>query len=315
MQSGAGQNCTNTRNAPLADQGPLSQTMTHFQITDYRVRHPLRVRWSEVDIQRIVFNPHYLTYVDIAFTEYWRALAIPYEMIPGLLGGDLYVKKSTLEYHGSARLDDRLDIAIRCNRIGNSSLAFSGGVFRDTGLLVSADLVYVFADPATQTARPVPAQLRDLITDFEAGKIVLDVVQGSWSDIGSACRGLRKTVFMDELQIAAALDEDAQDQTAVHILIRNRLGQALATGRLLHDGNTSGSLGRVAVLRSMRGAGLGKMVVNELVRHADAAGVRQLKLAARADTQALYAGLGFQPLGEVYLESGTVHVAMQRGLG
>ena len=289
--------------------------MTHSAITDYRVRHPLRVRWAEVDIQRIVFNPHYLTYVDIAFTEYWRALAIPYEMIPGLLGGDLYVKKSTLEYHGSARLDDRLDIAIRCQRIGNSSLLFSGGVFRDTGLLVSADLVYVFADPATQTARPVPAPLRDLITDFEAGKVVLDTALGSWSDLGMACRGLRKTVFMDELQIPAALDEDAQDQTAAHLLIRNRLGQALATGRLLHDGNGTGSLGRVAVLRSMRGAGLGTMVVTALVRHADALGVRQLKLAARADAQALYAVLGFQPVGETYLEAGMAHVAMQRELG
>ena len=76
---------------------------------DFRLVHRLRVRWAEVDQQRIVFNPHYLMYLDTAFTEYWRALAIPYDAIPTMLGGDMYVKKSILEYHGSARLDDLLD--------------------------------------------------------------------------------------------------------------------------------------------------------------------------------------------------------------
>ena len=44
---------------------------------DFRFFHPLRVRWVEVDLQKIVFNPHYLMYIDTAFTDYWRALAVP----------------------------------------------------------------------------------------------------------------------------------------------------------------------------------------------------------------------------------------------
>lgn len=35
--------------------------------------HTLRVRWSEVDMQKIVFNGHYLDYIDVAVAEYWRA--------------------------------------------------------------------------------------------------------------------------------------------------------------------------------------------------------------------------------------------------
>ena len=92
--------------------------MTQASLRDFRLRHRLRVRWAEVDMQRIVFNPHYLMYVDTAFTEYWRALAVPYEAIPGSFGGDMYVKKSTLEYHGSAELEDMLQIGMRCQRIG-----------------------------------------------------------------------------------------------------------------------------------------------------------------------------------------------------
>ena len=63
--------------------------MTQPTRQDFRLVHRLRVRWAEVDLQRIVFNPHYLMYIDTAFTEYWRALAMPYELIPELLGGDL----------------------------------------------------------------------------------------------------------------------------------------------------------------------------------------------------------------------------------
>ena len=45
---------------------------------DFRFFHALRVRWVEVDMQKIVFNGHYLMYLDTAVSDYWRALALPY---------------------------------------------------------------------------------------------------------------------------------------------------------------------------------------------------------------------------------------------
>ena len=121
--------------------------------TDFRFLERLRVRWAEIDLQKIVFNGHYLMYFDTAITGYWRALALPYVQTLEYLGGDLLVRKATLEYHGSARLDDLLDIGVRSTRIGNSSLVFAMAVFRNDELLVSGELVYVFADPATQSAK------------------------------------------------------------------------------------------------------------------------------------------------------------------
>lgn len=53
---------------------------------DFRCTARLRVRWAEVDIQKIVFNAHYLTYADVGMTEYWRALAMPYEAAMRSLG-------------------------------------------------------------------------------------------------------------------------------------------------------------------------------------------------------------------------------------
>ena len=69
--------------------------------TDFRHLESLRVRWAEIDAQGIVFNGHYLTYLDTAISGYWRALAIPYHDTMKSLGGDLYVRRATLDYRGS----------------------------------------------------------------------------------------------------------------------------------------------------------------------------------------------------------------------
>ena len=45
---------------------------------DYVCTHRLRVRWVEVDMQKVVFNGHYLTYIDSAIADYWRAIGLAY---------------------------------------------------------------------------------------------------------------------------------------------------------------------------------------------------------------------------------------------
>ena len=91
--------------------------------SEFRFSHSLRVRWVEVDMQKIVFNGHYLMYFDTAIADYWRALGLPYEEAMQQLGGDLYVKKASVEYHGSARFDDRLDVGLKCGRIGRFTVS------------------------------------------------------------------------------------------------------------------------------------------------------------------------------------------------
>lgn len=136
---------------------------------DFRFRHALRVRWAEVDKQDIVFNGHYLTYFDVAITEYWRALGIPYPAITERWGSDLFVVKAGLEYHAPAHYDDELEVAVRTARIGNSSMRFEIGIFRGDEHLIAGELIYVNADPATRKSKPVPAELRALIERFEGG--------------------------------------------------------------------------------------------------------------------------------------------------
>jgi YbgC/YbaW family acyl-CoA thioester hydrolase len=276
----------------------------------FRFFDRLRVRWAEVDMQKIVFNAHYLMYFDTAIAGYWRAMAMPYHDTMVALQGDLFVRKATVEYLASARYDDVLDVAIRCERIGNSSLLFVAAAFNGEAALVTAELVYVFADPATQKSRPVPQPLRDALMAFEAGEPMAQVLVGSWDELGPQAHPLRKAVFVEEQRIPAELEWDSADARALHALAVNRFGQPLATGRLVEIGAGAGKIGRMAVVRDVRGGGLGRAVLEALVVAARERGLSQAVLHAQVSAAGFYQRAGFQPRGAVFEEAGIAHQEM-----
>ena len=276
--------------------------------------HRLRVRWAEVDMQKIVFNAHYLMYIDTAMSEYWRALALPYEASMHILGGEMYVKKATVEYHASAKLDDTLDVGMRCARIGNSSCLFEAAIFCGDRLLVTGELVYVFADPATQTSTPVPAALRAMLEGYEAGAEMVEVRTGDWNTLGRDAARLRTAVFVREQGIPADVEADALDASARHAVLYNRLGQPVATGRLLQQAPGVGRIGRMAVDRSVRGAQWGRVLLAALLEAARARGDKQVQLHAQCSAQGFYERAGFTVAGAPYEEAGLAHVLMTQAL-
>jgi YbgC/YbaW family acyl-CoA thioester hydrolase len=281
---------------------------------EFRFFHRLRVRWAEVDMQKIVFNAHYLMYFDTSITGYWRAIAMPYEESMHALQGDLYVKKATVEFSASARMDDTLDVGLRCARIGNSSIQFQGAIFRGEELLITCELIYVFADPATQTSRPVPQALRDTLMAYEAGEPMLQVKTGTWAELGSDARRIRSEVFVQEQRIPAELEWDEADADALHAVAYNRLGQAVATGRLLPGDAGTCKIGRMAVHKVLRGEGVGERVLRALAAAAHERGDRRVELHAQRTAQPFYARLGFAAQGEPFEEAGIPHVTLGRGL-
>jgi len=281
---------------------------------EFRFFHRLRVRWAEVDMQKIVFNAHYLMYFDTAIADYWRALALPYEEAMHQLQGDLYVKKATVEFNASARMDDHLDVALRCGRIGNSSMAFQGAIFRGEQLLITGELVYVFADPATQTSRPVPQALREILTGFEAGEPVVQVRTGAWNELGRDAAALRTAVFVEEQRIPAEMEWDEADAGALHAVAYNRLGRPVATGRLLQASPGVAKVGRMAVHQVLRDTGLGRQVLQALADAATGRGDRQLVLHAQRTAEPFYRRLGFQPQGQPFEEAGIPHIEMAAAL-
>ena len=281
---------------------------------DFRFTHRLRVRWAEVDMQKIVFNAHYLMYFDTAIADYWRALALPYEEAMQLLAGDLYVKKASIEYHQSALFDDQLAVALKCQRIGTSSITFAGAVFRGKECLVTSELVYVFADPATQTSRPVPAAFRDLLNAFEAGESVLHLQVGSWPELHASATALRTEIFVQEQAIPADLVVDDADPQACHVVAFNRLGQPVATGRLLKDVNGVVRIGRMAVKKVLRGEHLGSEVLATLLQAAKSQGALKVVVHAQGSAEGFYRRRGFTLAGEAFEAAGISHICMQKSL-
>ncbi|HEX7439214.1 MAG TPA: YbgC/FadM family acyl-CoA thioesterase [Caldimonas sp.] len=282
--------------------------------TEFRFLERLRVRWAEIDAQKIVFNAHYLMYFDTAIAGYWRALALPYAQTMEYLGGDLYVRKATVEYEGSARYDDMLDIGMRCARIGNSSILFSGAAFRQDEALVTCELVYVFADPQTQISKPVPQQLRDVLQAFEAGKPMVEVRTGTWEALGREAGAIRTEVFVDEQKIPADMEWDDADAGAVHAVAFNRLGVALGTGRLLEHVPGAAKIGRMAVRQTVRGSSVGRAVLDALLGAARQRGDREAILHAQMSAAPFYARAGFTTRGPEFEEAGIPHVEMVRSL-
>ena len=265
-------------------------------------------------MQKIVFNAHYLMYFDTAITDYWRALALPYEEAMQHLGGDLYVKKASLEYHGSARFDDQLSVCLKSVKVGTSSLVFSGAIFRDDNLLVNCELIYVFADPVSQTSRPVPPALRKVLADYEAGQKMHTVALGTWADLSVDAAPIRTEVFVHEQGIASSEEWDAADHTALHAVVRNGLQQPIATGRLLTHAPGVAKIGRMAVKRVLRGSQLGRAVLSALVSAAAQRGDQEVLLHAQTSAQGFYESAGFVCRGQQFDEVGIAHIEMFKTL-
>ncbi|HEY3048634.1 MAG TPA: YbgC/FadM family acyl-CoA thioesterase [Polaromonas sp.] len=277
---------------------------------EFRFLHRLRVRWAEVDMQKIVFNGHYLMYFDTAITDYWRALGLPYEEALQQLGGEVYLKKASVEFHASAHFDDQIEVALKCTRVGNSSMLFSGAIFRGEERLISCELVYVFADPPSQTARPVPDALRSLLSRFEAGEPMLHIKTGDWTSLGTDAAKVRTAVFVQEQGIPLAMEWDEADSTALHAVVYNGLGQGIATGRLVQHASGVGKIGRMAVHRLLRGSHVGQEILQTLMEAAKSRGDTEVMLYAQRSAEGFYQRLGFTPRGKPFDEVGIAHIEM-----
>ena len=86
-------------------------------------RYYLRVRYHECDAQRVVFNGHYGTYLDMAVTEFFN------RMLPGRHDRDrpheqaieFQLVRQVIEWKAPARFDDVIEISAWCEKVGTTS--------------------------------------------------------------------------------------------------------------------------------------------------------------------------------------------------
>lgn len=135
--------------------------------SDFAFFYPHRVRWVECDPQWVVFNGHYLTFFDVAITEYARAVGLPGVVSQQQAGQQFFARKATIEYHLPAQYDDELDIGVRVATMGHSSVRFVLEIYRGETLITSGELVYVYVDTAAGSSLQLPESQRQAVRDFE----------------------------------------------------------------------------------------------------------------------------------------------------
>lgn len=130
---------------------------------------PLRVRYSEIDAQGIVFNAHYLTYFDVALNEYLRWIDFDYHKMLKQEGLDFHLIKSTVEYLAPIHFDEDIEIGVRPKKVGNTSLTWELGIFHkdQDKCLALGEIIWVCAVSGSHKSHPLPADLVTKVASHE----------------------------------------------------------------------------------------------------------------------------------------------------
>jgi len=122
------------------------------------------------------------------------------------------------------------------------------------------------------------------------------------------CTRLRHEVFVVEQGVPAELEWDGKDGRAAHVL-----AEGAGAGRLLLGADAAAKnggdpdtavLGRLAVLRSARGGGVGAALVRALEDEARRLGLRGVYLEAQVHAIAFYERLGYTAYGSQFPDAG-----------
>ena len=134
-------------------------------IPGFTLSHEIAPRFRDTDAMGHINNAVYVSYLEVARQEYWRAFSgdEDYRRVPFILAG---VK---IDFRSEALVSEVLEIGIRCDWIGNKSFAF-GYEIREprTGRLVAeATSVQVCYDYEARRSHAVPARLRAMLETYE----------------------------------------------------------------------------------------------------------------------------------------------------
>lgn len=119
-------------------------------------RHEIRPRYGEIDMQRVVFNAHYLAYCDDAADSWFRAIGAGLEDD----WWDVMLKRADITWHGATRWGETLTLDVGVDRWGTTSfdVRFDGTVAGRP--VFTALITYVAVKTGTTEPVPVPDDFR-----------------------------------------------------------------------------------------------------------------------------------------------------------
>lgn len=121
---------------------------------------------------------------------------------------------------------------------------------------------------------------------------------------------IRKAVFIDEQKISYEDEYDFQEKEALPYLFFYE-GKAIGSARI-NIKEDYAKLERICILKPYRGLGLGKKLLEELMKRAQNKGINKFILGAQAYAVPFYEKLGFKVASEMYYDAGIPHYKMKK---
>ncbi|VUD56546.1 Acetyltransferase [Thalassocella blandensis] len=144
---------------------------------------------------------------------------------------------------------------------------------------------------------------------------LFELSQISWQENLEALSEIRRKVFVEEQGVSADEEWDGLDELnstlhfhAQKIEASDTDSKTIATARVLEDGK----IGRMCVLQEFRGHGIGKALLQEILNTLiEQQRYTQVYLYAQISAQAFYESVGFQAVGNTFMEAGIEHIRME----
>ena len=129
--------------------------------------HSLKVRYSEIDSQAIVYNSHYLTYYDISLSELLDQ-AFNQEEYIHQTQNEFHTVNVNMSYKAPANLNDILEVYSAVKKIGNSSITFIQEIYKKNSdiLLNTCEIIWVNTHQPTHKAVQIPNDIRERLEKF-----------------------------------------------------------------------------------------------------------------------------------------------------
>ena len=138
----------------------------------------------------------------------------------------------------------------------------------------------------------------------------IHIEEGDWHSLKHECERVRLMVFVAEQKVPKDEELDEWDEASRHFVAKDERRMVLGCARLL----PTGQIGRLAVLRPFRKRGVGRALLDAVLRSAKAAGMKEVFMNAQVHAEPFYERAGFVSEGERFMDAGIEHVRMRRSL-
>ncbi|HEY0562862.1 MAG TPA: GNAT family N-acetyltransferase [Methylophilus sp.] len=134
------------------------------------------------------------------------------------------------------------------------------------------------------------------------------IEQVSWHSPQQALlKAVREQVFIVEQRVPLDIEWDTEDAEAIHLLALDSQQQPIGCARILKQGR----VGRMAVLKTWRGKGVGQSLLHNAIAVCQQLGMPHIAISSQTHAIKFYQNAGFVVTSEAYIDANIWHVDMQ----